>query len=73
MLDPDAFSDAGRVDLLVAFERHIALLQAAQQQVLACLDGRALDWSGTNSSTTPANRSAPRCGSPRAPQNAGSL
>jgi hypothetical protein len=30
----------------VAFERHIALLQAAQQQVLASLDGRALDWSG---------------------------
>jgi hypothetical protein len=30
MLDPDALSDAGRVDLLVAFERHIALLQAAQ-------------------------------------------
>src|SRR5215471_12653859 len=39
--------DAGRVDLLVAFERSIALLQAAQQQVLASLDGRALDWSGT--------------------------
>src|SRR5215469_5323033 len=47
MLDPDALSDAGRVDLLVAFERSIALLQAAQQQVLASLDGRALDWSGT--------------------------
>src|SRR5215472_4116190 len=47
MLEPDALSDAGRVDLLVAFERHIALLQAAQQQVLASLDGRALDWSGT--------------------------
>jgi Domain of unknown function (DUF222) len=40
-------SDAGRIDLLVAFERHIAMLQAAQQQVLASLDGRALDWSGT--------------------------
>src|SRR5215471_2141449 len=47
MLDPEALSDAGRVDLLVAFERSIALLQAAQQQVLASLDGRALDWSGT--------------------------
>jgi Domain of unknown function (DUF222) len=47
LLDPDALSDAGRVDLLVAFERHIALLQAAQQQALASLDGRALDWSGT--------------------------
>lgn len=46
MLDPEALSDAGRVDLLVAFERHIAMLQAAQQQVLASLDGRALDWSG---------------------------
>jgi hypothetical protein len=31
------------VDLLVALERHIAMLQAAQQQVLASLDGRALD------------------------------
>jgi hypothetical protein len=39
MLDPDALTDAGRVDLLVAFERHIALLQAAQQHVLASLDG----------------------------------
>jgi hypothetical protein len=46
LLDPDALSDAGRIDLLVAFERHIALLQAAQQQVHASLDGRALDWSG---------------------------
>ena len=46
LLDPDTLSDARRVDLLVAFERHIALLQAAQQQVLASLDGRALDWSG---------------------------
>src|SRR5215475_9653587 len=47
LLDPDTLSDAGRVDLLVAFDRSIALLQAAQQQVLASLDGRALDWSGT--------------------------
>src|SRR5215475_8267983 len=47
MLDTETLSDAGRVDLLVAFERHIALLQAAQQHVLASLDGRALDWSGT--------------------------
>src|SRR5215469_9992104 len=47
MLDPDTLPDAGRVDLLVACQRHIALLQAAQQQVLASLDGRALDWSGT--------------------------
>jgi uncharacterized protein DUF222 len=47
LLDVEALSDTGRVDLLVAFERHIAMLQAAQQQVLASLDGRALDWSGT--------------------------
>jgi hypothetical protein len=47
LLDDEALSDAGRVDLLVAFERHIAMLQAAQQQVLTSLDGRALDWSGT--------------------------
>src|SRR6516164_6863879 len=46
MLEPEALSGAGRVDLLVAFERHIALLHAAQQHVLASLDGRALDWSG---------------------------
>src|SRR5215472_13084223 len=46
MLDPDTLPDAGRVDLLVACERHIALLQAGQQQVLASLDGRALDRSG---------------------------
>lgn len=43
MLDPDALSDGGRVDLLVALERHIAMLQAAQQQILASLDRRALD------------------------------
>src|SRR5215475_5253409 len=47
MLDTETLSGAGRVDLLVAFERHIALLYAAQQHVLASLDGRALDWSGT--------------------------
>src|SRR5215471_18686209 len=46
LLDPELLCDAGRVDLLVACERHIALLQAGQQQVLASLDGRALDWSG---------------------------
>ena len=47
LLDPDALSDTGRVDLLVGLERHIAMLQAAQEQVLASLDGRALDWSGS--------------------------
>ena len=46
LLDVESLTDAGRVDLLVGFERHIALLQAAQQEVLASLDGRALDWSG---------------------------
>jgi uncharacterized protein DUF222/HNH endonuclease len=46
-LDVEALSDTGRVDLLVGLERHIAMLQAAQQQVLASLDGRALDWSGS--------------------------
>src|SRR5215510_12073109 len=46
LLDPESLTDAGRIDLLVGFERHIALLQAAQQEVLASLDGRALDWSG---------------------------
>src|SRR5215475_12491507 len=47
LLDAESRSDAGRIDLLVGFERHIALLHAAQQHVLASLDGRALDWSGT--------------------------
>ena len=46
LLDPEALSDAGPVDLLVGFERHIAQLQAAQQGVLASPDGRALDRSG---------------------------
>jgi hypothetical protein len=56
LLDPDAVSDTGRVDLLVALERHIALLQAAQQQVLASLDGRALVGRARNSWITPASR-----------------
>src|SRR5215510_2457279 len=46
LLDVESLTDAGRVDLLVGFERHIALQQAAQQEVLASLDGRALGWSG---------------------------
>jgi len=49
MLDPAALSDAGRVDLLVALERQIAWLTARQQQVLASLDGTALDWAGKQS------------------------
>ena len=32
MLEPEALSDAGRVDLLVGFERHIALLQPASSR-----------------------------------------
>src|SRR5439155_6500070 len=46
MLDPAVLSDAGRIDLLVALEHQIAWLTAAQQRVLASLDGRALDWAG---------------------------
>ncbi|HKF34733.1 MAG TPA: hypothetical protein VKB37_20410 [Jatrophihabitantaceae bacterium] len=69
MLDTETLSGAGRVDLLVAFERHIALLHAAQQHVLASLDGRALDWSGKKPLTTPANRSGRRCGSRPVLQN----
>ena len=46
MLDPSVLSDAGRIDLLIALERQIAWLTAAQQRVLASLDGRALDWAG---------------------------
>src|SRR5215468_10921805 len=56
MLDPDTLPDAGRVDLLVACERHIALLQAGQQQVLASLAARALDWSTTMLAASPSPR-----------------
>jgi hypothetical protein len=37
MLDPATLSHAGRVDLLVALERHLAWLSAAQQRVLASM------------------------------------
>jgi Domain of unknown function (DUF222)/HNH endonuclease len=37
LLDPSALSHAGRVDLLVALERHAAWLAAVQQQVLAAM------------------------------------
>jgi hypothetical protein len=37
LLDPAALSQAGRVDLLVALERHAAWLAACQQQVLASM------------------------------------
>jgi hypothetical protein len=37
LLEPSALSHAGRVDLLVALERHAAWLAAVQQQVLAAM------------------------------------
>jgi hypothetical protein len=36
-LDPSTLSHAGRVDLLVALERHAAWLAAVQQRVLAAM------------------------------------
>jgi hypothetical protein len=39
LLDPAALTHAGRVDLLVALERHAAWLTAVQQQVLAAMAG----------------------------------
>ncbi|HZE48553.1 MAG TPA: hypothetical protein VE074_03265, partial [Jatrophihabitantaceae bacterium] len=49
VIDPAAVDHAGRIDLLVAFERQIAWLAAAQQRVLAELDGSALNWNGKQS------------------------
>src|SRR5882762_8193332 len=46
VIDPAKVDDAGRIDLLVAYERQIAWLHAAQQRVLAELDGSALNWNG---------------------------
>src|SRR5882762_11517918 len=46
VIDPAKVDDAGRIDLLVAYERQIAWLHAAQQRVLAELDGSALNWDG---------------------------
>jgi hypothetical protein len=37
LLDPSVLSHAGRVDLLVALERHAAWLAVVQQQVLAAM------------------------------------
>jgi hypothetical protein len=48
-VDPSTVDGAARIDLLVALERQIAWLTARQQQVLAALDGRALDWAGKES------------------------
>src|SRR5882762_11139318 len=44
VIDPAKVDGAGRIDLLVAYERQIAWLHAAQQRVLAELDGSAPDW-----------------------------
>src|SRR5882757_7255710 len=46
VIDPAKVDDAGRIDLLIAYERQIAWLAAAQQRVLAELDGSALNWNG---------------------------
>src|SRR5882757_8571483 len=46
VIDPAKVDGAGRIDLLVAYERQIAWLHAAQQRVLAELDGSASDWDG---------------------------
>jgi hypothetical protein len=51
-IDPARIDSAARIDLLVGFERQIAWLQAAQQRVLAALDGQALSWAGEASDFT---------------------
>jgi hypothetical protein len=48
-IDPARLDPAGRIDLLIALERQLAWLAAAQQRVLASLDGVALDWAGKES------------------------
>jgi len=48
-VDPARVDGAAQVDLLIALERQIAWLHAAQQRVLAALDGSALDWAGKQS------------------------
>ena len=45
-VDPARIDGAARIDLLVGLERQIAWLLAAQQRVLAALDGPALSWTG---------------------------
>ena len=45
-VDPARIDGAARIDLLVGLERQIAWLLAAQQRVLAALDGQALSWAG---------------------------
>lgn len=49
VVDPSTVDGPAQIDLLIALERQIAWLHAAQQRVLAALDGRALDWSGQES------------------------
>jgi hypothetical protein len=49
VIDPAKVDGVGQIDLLVAYERQIAWLAAAQQRVLAELDGSALDWTGKQS------------------------
>src|ERR1700742_2414370 len=49
VIDPSTVDGAAQIDLLVALERQIAWLTAAQQRVLASLDGTALDWAGKES------------------------
>jgi hypothetical protein len=46
VIDAAKVDGVGQIDLLVAYERQIAWLHAAQQRVLAELDGSALDWTG---------------------------
>ncbi|HZE49034.1 MAG TPA: hypothetical protein VE074_05685, partial [Jatrophihabitantaceae bacterium] len=46
VIDPAKIDGVAQIDLLVAFERQIAWLHAAQQRVLAELDGSALNWNG---------------------------
>jgi hypothetical protein len=49
VIDPSTVDGAAQIDLLIALERQIAWLTAAQQRVLASLDGTALDWAGKES------------------------
>jgi hypothetical protein len=49
VIDPAKVAGAAQIDLLVAYERQIAWLAAAQQRVLAELDGSALNWTGKKS------------------------
>ena len=46
VIDPARIDAAARIVLLVALERQMCWLHAAQQRVLAALDGEPLTWSG---------------------------